>query len=93
MDFLLLLPNRIRIVIECDGIQHYADDAGRADPRRYAEMIAEDRELRLRGYEIYRFSGHELQARRGQTGEDVERRLAAFFNALTARHSTAPPTA
>lgn len=93
MDFLLLLPNRIRIVMECDGIQHYANDAGRADPRRYAEMIAEDRELRLRGYEMYRFSGYELQKRRGQTGEDIERRLAAFFNALTARHSTVPPTA
>jgi hypothetical protein len=42
MDFLLLLPNRARVVIECDGAQHYADDLGRASPQRYAEMVAED---------------------------------------------------
>lgn len=28
MDFLLLLPNHERIVIEVDGRQHYADDDG-----------------------------------------------------------------
>jgi very-short-patch-repair endonuclease len=38
MDFLLLLPNRSRVVVEVDGKQHYAD-AGRADPARYAEMV------------------------------------------------------
>ena len=31
-----------------------------ANPRRYAEMVAEDRELRLAGYEVYRFGGVEL---------------------------------
>ncbi len=85
MDFLLLLPNRIRIVIECDGIQHYADAAGRADPRRYAEMVAEDRGLRLRGYEVYRFGGHELLP-----GPDSEARIASFFDALAARHGPPP---
>lgn len=60
MDFLLLLPNRVRVVIECDGQQHYADGDGRANPRRYAAMVAEDRDLQLRGYEVYRFGGHEL---------------------------------
>jgi hypothetical protein len=30
MDFLLLLLHRVRVVIECDGKQHYADDDGRA---------------------------------------------------------------
>jgi transposase len=35
-DFLLLLPDRVRVVIECDG-KHYADDDGRASPRRYAD--------------------------------------------------------
>jgi hypothetical protein len=66
MDFLLLLPRRARVVIECDGIQHYADnhkldnERRYANPRRYAEMVAEDRELRLKGYEVYRFAGAEL---------------------------------
>jgi very-short-patch-repair endonuclease len=89
MDFLLLMPQRNRVVIECDGVQHYADDEvlpnqrRYASPRRYAEMVAEDRALRLRGYEVYRFGGHELQ----QSG--VEKRLDAFFDALDQRY--APP--
>lgn len=60
MDFLLLLPRHIRIVIECDGKQHYADRDGRADPHRYATMMADDRDLRLKGYEVYRFGGADL---------------------------------
>jgi very-short-patch-repair endonuclease len=83
MDFLLLLPHRIRIVIECDGRQHYADDSGRADTHRYAEMVAEDRDLRLRGYEVYRFGGAELTE-----GPATDRLLAAFFDRLAERYST-----
>ena len=60
MDFLLLVPQRRRIVIELDGQQHYADDAGRASPTRYAEMMREDRKLKISGYEVYRFGGYEL---------------------------------
>jgi very-short-patch-repair endonuclease len=83
MDFLLLFPQGIRIVIECDGRQHYADDSGRADANRYAEMVAEDRELRLRGYEVYRFGGAELL-----DSLATERRLAAFFDRLTDRYAS-----
>jgi len=82
MDFLLLLPQRIRIVIECDGRQHYADESGRADSQLYAEMVAEDRELRLRGYEVYRFGSAELTE-----GSATDRPLAAFFDRLAERHS------
>jgi hypothetical protein len=53
MVFLLLLPQRIRIVIECHGRQHYVDESGRAESQRYSEMVAEDRELRLCGYEVW----------------------------------------
>jgi very-short-patch-repair endonuclease len=49
LDFLLLLPRRRRVVIELDGIQHYADDKRRADPQRYAQMVAGDRALQLAG--------------------------------------------
>jgi very-short-patch-repair endonuclease len=56
---LLLLPHRNRVVLEVDGIQHYAS-GDRPDPHRYSEMVAEDRKLRLAGYEIYRFGGEEL---------------------------------
>lgn len=61
MDFLLLVPMRRRIVIELDGKQHYATPDGQASPRLYGEMMREDRRLRLAGYELFRFGGHELQ--------------------------------
>lgn len=60
MDFLLLLPGQHRVVIELDGIQHYSDN-GEAKPARYAAMMQEDRRLRLSGYEVYRFGGHEFR--------------------------------
>ena len=59
MDFLLLLPYRKNIVIEIDGKQHYSQD-NRPSPRLYAEMVSEDRRLKLSGYEIYRFGGYEF---------------------------------
>ena len=61
MDFLMLLPGRQRIVIEIDGKHHYAE-SGAASPAKYAEMVSADRDLRLRGYEVYRFGGSEFVA-------------------------------
>lgn len=60
MDFLLLLPDGSRIVIEVDGKQHFADQDGRASPERYSVMAAADRSLRLSGYEVFRFGATEL---------------------------------
>ncbi|MGW5736266.1 MULTISPECIES: hypothetical protein [Streptomyces] len=71
MDFLMLLPNAVRAVLEIDGIQHYSTedeytDAGRtkvrhlASTRKYATMMAADRRLRLAGYEVHRFGGVEF---------------------------------
>ncbi|WP_218220340.1 hypothetical protein [Nesterenkonia sp. Act20] len=58
MDFLLLFSSRHRVVIEVDGKQHYAS-GDKASPALYSEMVAEDRRLRLAGYEVYRFGGAE----------------------------------
>ena len=55
MDFLLLLPHGVRIVIEVDGRHHYARRRS-ADAARYGKMAAADRELKLVGYEVYRFA-------------------------------------
>ena len=46
MDFLLLLPNNQRVVLEVDGSQHFSRDEKRS-LAAYAEMAAADRELRL----------------------------------------------
>lgn len=59
MDFLLLLPGGRRVVAEIDGKQHYSE-GDRASPTKYAQMVAADRDLRLAGYEVYRFGGAEL---------------------------------
>lgn len=59
MDFLMLLPEGNQIVFELDGQQHYSQN-GKASPTLYAEMVKDDRALRLKGYEVYRFGGYEF---------------------------------
>lgn len=81
MDFLLLLPRGVRVVIEVDGKQHYAE-GDTASPRLYSEMVAEDRRLRLRGYEVYRFGGFELMQ---DSAPDM---LRSFFEELLARYAS-----
>ncbi|MFC9386933.1 hypothetical protein [Streptomyces venezuelae] len=80
MNFLLLTPNRSRIAIEVDGVQRYAHATGKASPRLYSEMVAEDRRLRLMGYDVYRIGGHELAR------PDASTMLHSFFGELLARH-------
>ena len=67
-----------RVVIEIDGKQHYADGET-ASPQRYAAMVAEDRNLRLLGYEVYRFGGFEL------TQGDPRAIVEPFLNRLIKR--------
>jgi hypothetical protein len=81
MDFLLLFPQRARVVLEVDGQHHYAD-GGRPSPRGYAQMMAEDRRLRLRGYELYRFGADELL----QPG--AAPMLRQFFDGLLERYGS-----
>lgn len=78
-DFMLLLPGSRRIVLEVDGHQHYSSN-GKPSPRRYGEMAAGDRELRLAGYEVFRFGGAELP---GQ--EAANALLDPFFDRLLER--------
>lgn len=80
MDFLLLLPRKVRVVIEIDGKQHYSDREGKASVTQYSEMVAEDRKLKLLGYEIYRFGGHELMQ------ENAPSIIEEFFLKLFSKH-------
>ena len=76
MDFLLLLPGGQRVVLEVDGKHHYATE-GRADPEVYARTMRGDRELKLNGYDVYRFGAAELA-----TPERAQVVVQAFFRDL-----------
>ena len=80
MDFLLLMPDGGRVVIEIDGIQHYSDETGRASRSKYADLVAADRSLKLAGYDIYRFAGVELHH------DDASYKIKCFFDALFKYH-------
>jgi hypothetical protein len=82
MDFLLLLPDQKRIVMEVDGQQHYAD-GDRASPRLYSEMVAADRNLYLAGYDVLRFGGYEIL-----TASGAAPMLREFFDRLLATCSS-----
>ncbi|TVP36360.1 hypothetical protein A3L22_29330 [Streptomyces griseus subsp. griseus] len=84
MDFLLLMPNRARVVLEVDGQQHYSAD-GKASPQLYAQMVSEDRHLSLSGYDVYRFGGYELDRHNGP------RIIAGFFRELFQRYDIPLP--
>lgn len=83
MDFLLLLPNNQRVVIEVDGAQHFSRE-GEPSLAAYAEMVSADRELRLAGYEIYRFGSNEL------VGADASGVIERFFERLWTLHKINP---
>ncbi|MFD8079494.1 hypothetical protein ACFV3E_43560 [Streptomyces sp. NPDC059718] len=64
MDFLMLLPGSRRVVLEVDGSQHYTRNNGiEPDPAKYAATMAGDRDLKFRGYEVFRFGHDELRDR------------------------------
>lgn len=79
MDFLLLLPSRQRIVIEVDGKHHFSEN-DHPSLKVYADMVSADRELRLAGYEVYRFGANEL------VGDGAEAKIADFFEKLFRLH-------
>jgi very-short-patch-repair endonuclease len=83
MDFLLLLPNQQRVVIEVDGAHHFTRD-GEPSLVAYAEMVSADRDLRLAGYEIYRFGANEL------VGEASLKVIEHFFDRLWSLHKLTP---
>lgn len=82
MDFLMLLPAGVRIVLEVDGQHHYSySSRDRPAPQRYAELVKSDRELKLCGYDVYRFGATELC---GPMGKQL---VSSFFDDLFRKHS------
>ena len=77
-------------MIEVDGKQHYADSET-ASTEKYGELAAEDRRLRLAGYELYRFGGREFKDANLVDGTysigPVAKHLAVnFFQQLFGKH-------
>ncbi|MFJ9729707.1 hypothetical protein ACIRP3_44050 [Streptomyces sp. NPDC101209] len=86
MDFLMLLPGNRRVVLEVDGMQHYTRDKGTVpDGGRYAATMAGDRDLKFRGYEVFRFGHDELRDRDRARPVCME-----FFRTLLAPSSSGP---
>ncbi|WP_330323441.1 hypothetical protein [Streptomyces anulatus] len=86
MDFLMLLPGTRRVVLEVDGMQHYTRNGGtEPDSAQYAATMAGDRDLKFRGYEVFRFGHDELRVR-----ERAQPVLAGFFATLLDRPPAGP---
>ena len=81
MDFLMLLSNSVRVVIEIDGKQHYSS-GDFSSPKLYAEMMMDTRELQLNGYEVYRFGGYEFL-----DDQKLREKIQEFFNLLFKKYS------
>ena len=82
MDFLMIFSEAQRVVIEIDGVQHYADyvkgnTRHYASVDKYAEMVSAQREMTLAGYDVYRFGGKELYD--ASVGKEIVKR---FFEML-----------
>ena len=73
----------VRVVIDVDGSQHFAED-GKPSLCRYSNMVAADRDLRLAGYEIYRFGANQL------TGHGSAERIERFFRRSLRKHAVLP---
>ncbi|MCR8958754.1 hypothetical protein M0765_013750 [Variovorax sp. S2] len=90
MDFLMLLATGVRVVLEVDGQHHYGDvePSGRyrANASKYADMAAEDRRLRLSGYEVYRFGAREFFSEEPANAQKATAMIIEFFNGLLQRH-------
>lgn len=75
MDFLMLIKGH-RIIIELDGEQHYSDDKKVASPKKYADLVKYDREMKLLGYDVFRFGGYEF------VEQEIDNKIVDFFEKI-----------
>ncbi|MFP8962709.1 hypothetical protein ACLIYP_19425 [Streptomyces nanhaiensis] len=86
MDFLLLLPDGHHIVLEVDGMHRYTTQ-GQPDSAKYAANMRGDRNLKLAGYEVFRFGAHELRDRDRDRARAL---LQQFFHDLFRQFDVTP---
>ena len=95
MDFMMIISPTQRIVIEIDGMQHYAEDdivpgteyRHYASAKRYAEMMRGHREMLLAGYDVYRFGGRELWISPNNTEASILEMIKNFLERLFEKYS------
>ncbi len=97
MDFMFIISREHRVVIELDGIQHYASDKtiGEtwykcADVNRYAEMMKAHREMVLDGYDVYRFGGKELYVGKDENEIPAKQTVFDFLDGLFKKYRILP---
>ena len=86
MDFCLIMPSNKKIIIEVDGIHHFAEkENGKwiASDKKYASQCKFDNEWQLRGNEIYRISNRALMDNKS---EDNIIFIKEFFIKLFKKH-------
>ena len=66
-------------MLEVDGKHHFSEN-DHPSLKIYADMVSADRELRLAGYEVYRFGANEL------VGQAAESTITDFFEKLFRLH-------
>ena len=84
MDFLILMPHWVRVVIEIDGKQHDSVNSI-ASPELYAKMVEDNRKLSLYGYDVNRFGGQEFV-----NGEEARKKIEAFITDLFKKYDIIP---
>lgn len=63
IDFMMILPNKEKVIIEIDGIGHYANEnKGKwyADSNKFSVDRKFDREMQFQGYKVFRFGNVEI---------------------------------
>lgn len=97
MDFMFIISREHRVVIEIDGIQHYAvaQNIGGtyykcADVNRYADMMKAHREMVLDGYDVYRIGGKELYVGNDGNDESAKQVVYDFLEGLFRKYRIMP---
>ena len=75
VDFMMVLPKGIKLIIEIDGYSHFTKD-NKPDLDRYTENLVFDRTMYLKDFKVIRFGSSELDSKTYKTT------LYNFFHTL-----------
>ncbi|PFZ90015.1 hypothetical protein [Bacillus wiedmannii] len=86
MDFKVIPNKNTKILIEIDGKEHYSKLINKqyiAAPSLYAAQVKEDRELKLKGYSIFRFGGFEvMKGKEKELSKEMKKVFDPYFDLI-----------